>query len=417
MVSPGAKGFEFESLVLDLFERLDYRIRAVNRRVECAQQQHRKKGLHELDLIVEHEMNRLMRPAFSPEGVSAVECKTFPLNNPVIVQDLREAIECANAVEEHDHIVGGVIVSGKDIGEEVAKESAKTGSIFCWDLNRLCFYAAKVYTLAELEVWTRGEAEARVVCEGVIDPSGNEFEVSRLVGISPNLAEEKHILRFIYFCDCLKNRLERSSYSFTSALLDDIRRDFLSTTEAMTQGGSTYPIAAEIEIHSLSHYQRDVERHGKIQVERWPQDADHPKASIEDVVFYEYDLAPWHALLRFCTFAPTKLVPCDSVSSLLVKLQAQALQRAAETVRTREDEEYLQIVEKRFKHKPPYVRKLTWWSDVERDVSPMGHHLDLYVHYRPRQPFFKPTLVFVTCNRERGPVTRDHLIQTMGYAG
>jgi len=74
------------------------------------------------------------------------------------------------------------------------------------------------------------------------------------------------------------------------------------------------------------------------------------------------------------------------------------------------DLEYLTNLERSFRKKPPYFSKLTWWSEIQRDALEAAEKWDLYVHYRPRWPFFIPTLVLVKCNPYEGFVTRNYVL-------
>jgi len=74
-----------------------------------------------------------------------------------------------------------------------------------------------------------------------------------------------------------------------------------------------------------------------------------------------------------------------------------------------EDLEYVSNLERRFKTVAPYVSKFTWWSEVQRDVIEGAEKWDLYVHYRPRWPFFVPTLVLVKCNQYNKPVSKNYV--------
>ncbi|MEM3612669.1 MAG: hypothetical protein QW090_04860 [Candidatus Bathyarchaeia archaeon] len=74
------------------------------------------------------------------------------------------------------------------------------------------------------------------------------------------------------------------------------------------------------------------------------------------------------------------------------------------------DLEYLVDLDRSFRKKPPYVSKLTWWSEIQRDVVEAGEKWDLYIHYRPRWPFFIPTLVLVKCNPYNEPINMEYLL-------
>ena len=74
-----------------------------------------------------------------------------------------------------------------------------------------------------------------------------------------------------------------------------------------------------------------------------------------------------------------------------------------------EDLEYVSNLERRFKTVPPYISKFTWWSEVQRDIIERGEKWDLYVHYRPRWPFFIPTLVLIKCNQYNKPISRSYV--------
>ncbi len=74
------------------------------------------------------------------------------------------------------------------------------------------------------------------------------------------------------------------------------------------------------------------------------------------------------------------------------------------------DLRYVAELERNFRRTPPYVSKLTWWSEIRRDAIEAGEKWDLYVHYRPRWPFFIPTLILVKCNQHGNPVSKDYVV-------
>jgi hypothetical protein len=74
------------------------------------------------------------------------------------------------------------------------------------------------------------------------------------------------------------------------------------------------------------------------------------------------------------------------------------------------DLEYVALLERNFRKKSPYAPKLTWWSEIQRDVIEAGEKWDLYVHYRPRWPFFIPTLILIKCNTQNEPIDKDYLL-------
>ncbi len=74
------------------------------------------------------------------------------------------------------------------------------------------------------------------------------------------------------------------------------------------------------------------------------------------------------------------------------------------------DLEYVANLERNFRRKSPYISKLTWWSEVQRDAVEASEKWDLYVHYRPRWPFFIPTLILVKCNPYNSPITKDQTL-------
>jgi hypothetical protein len=77
---------------------------------------------------------------------------------------------------------------------------------------------------------------------------------------------------------------------------------------------------------------------------------------------------------------------------------------------TPEDLDYIEELERKFRRVPPYVKKLTWWSEIQRDAIEVGEKWDLYIHYRPRWPFFIPTLVLVKCNPFMKPISNDYAL-------
>jgi hypothetical protein len=74
------------------------------------------------------------------------------------------------------------------------------------------------------------------------------------------------------------------------------------------------------------------------------------------------------------------------------------------------DLEYVANLERNFKRKPPHFSKLTWWSEVQRDVIEAREKWDLYVHYRPRWPFFIPTLILVKCNPYNESISKEYVL-------
>jgi hypothetical protein len=74
------------------------------------------------------------------------------------------------------------------------------------------------------------------------------------------------------------------------------------------------------------------------------------------------------------------------------------------------DLDYVANLERNFRRKPPYISKLTWWSEIQRDALEAREKWDLYVHYRPRWPFFIPTLILVKCNSYNELVTKEYVL-------
>ena len=74
------------------------------------------------------------------------------------------------------------------------------------------------------------------------------------------------------------------------------------------------------------------------------------------------------------------------------------------------DVQYLAGVERNFRKNPPHVSRLTWWSEIQRDALEAGEKWDLYVHYRPRWPFFIPTLVLIKCNPLARPASGEYVL-------
>jgi len=415
-MSAGFRGFEFERLVLDLFSGLGYEVLGTNKEIPCAfPGKHRKENLHEFDLLIEHgKGKRFILPPFSPKGRTLVECKTWPMSKSVFVDDLAELIECVNAYGKYGKIDGGVLISGKAIEDEALDRAKELGLIYCWDLNRLLFYTAKVFTFNEFETWAEMEPDSKIVEENLLDIRREKSAISSIIGIRPRITEKVHDLRFAYFCDCLAYPHERQDFSIGSDLLEAIGKDFIEIMTRMRADGQTFRISADLEFHSLSGYKADVKRRATTYVKRWELSMD--EVEIKNIMFYDYELASWHALLREVLTPPDRVMPREKIDSLLIRLQAQALRRAAEKVLSPEDERYVKMLLDRFRKRPPHISKLTWWSDIHPDVEVSGRHLDLYVHYRPRWPFFIPTLAFVVCNRNKRPINERDLVDTIAYA-
>jgi len=75
------------------------------------------------------------------------------------------------------------------------------------------------------------------------------------------------------------------------------------------------------------------------------------------------------------------------------------------------DLQYLSKLERNFKKKSPYISKFTWWSEIQRDALEASEKWDLYVHYRPRWPFFIPTLVLIKCNPFIDQISKDFVTE------
>jgi len=114
----------------------------------------------------------------------------------------------------------------------------------------------------------------------------------------------------------------------------------------------------------------------------------------------ERDLKAWSTCIRKLILEVSGLDPQGYFEA---KLHARASLTA-------EDLEYVDRLEDTFRSTPPYFPKLTWWSEIHRDVVEAGEKWDPYVHYRPRWPFFIPTLVLVKCNPYREPVDEETVI-------
>jgi hypothetical protein len=411
----GVRGYEFERVVSDLFLGLDYEVLYSNRQIPCScVGRHRKENLHEFDLLVVHRKRNLLRPAFSPDGPSVVESKSWSMRDPVVVNDLVELVECVNECGKYGSIKGAILLSGKSMSQDVILRAEETGTVYCWDLNRLLFYASKLLVLDDLETWAELEPDSKIVEESRVEHEGGTLFSTKLTGLRPRIAEKRHQLRLEYFCDTPVYELHRPESALGLSGLAVLGSDFFETIQMMRGGSPTFPVEVDVGIHSLTGFKTDVKRQGRIYVKSWERSLDDVR--IESLAFYDYDLAPWHALLRETILPPERIITKNHLESLLVRVQAQALRRAAERVLPAEDERYVRAVLDRFRKTPPHIPRLTWWSDIHPDVEVAGRHIDLYVHYRPRWPFFIPTLAFVLCNREKRPVAEKDLFDVVAFA-
>ena len=112
------------------------------------------------------------------------------------------------------------------------------------------------------------------------------------------------------------------------------------------------------------------------------------------------DLESWSEIVSQIIFEATNLNPFDY-------FRTKEYERISLLP---EDLEYISRLERSFRRKAPYIARLTWWSEIQRDALEAGEKWDLYVHYRPRWPFFIPTLVLAKCNPYTERITKDHMV-------
>jgi len=245
----GRWGFEFETLVRQLFSNLGYEIIDEDFDVRCTNPLHRKRS-HEIDFITDLNSEIFIRSVYSPEGRVLVECKLGEVESADI-EEAKNKLECLNRSAEYEDVSGIIVATNSKHEAEIED------NVFCWDEKKLFFYASKVFHLATLQ-----KNASRIVKEQRLE---HYFYTSFITNYE--IGSRTAILRVTVFHEDEERPLNNS-------IITEISRKI---GEKYLEMRDMFPDAqVQIDAHSLSGFTEDIRVN---------------KA-------FSYDIASWSFLLR-----------------------------------------------------------------------------------------------------------------------
>lgn len=298
------KGYFYERMVRDLLRSLGYDVVCERHLINVGGRQ------REFDALLKFESNIFLRPAFSPDGLTILECKSGRVSGPADgVNQISENIKFARESEEYrqrfGEISGGILVA-ESFGREAVEAAEKEG-VYCWDTNRLFFYVMKIFAHSLLETWV---SESRLGCVIREELASEQFKpekyvTSRLIGFRYSEKSQQLELYFTYFVDCILNPLEVSR-GINAISRDDVKIILADAIKKIKEFSQVYvdaPMKIIIEIHSLPGFTEDAEYHTKDYV---PTFTDWKSLGITDIVMdehtlFKYSVIPWEALMDYAS--------------------------------------------------------------------------------------------------------------------
>jgi len=289
----------------ELFTNLGFKV--------IKEQHHIDKGKQKVGLCVKFESEHFVRPKYSPEGLSFVECKSGNIRNEREIQHLDSLIKTANLEEEYTKrlggkIEGGIIVYGGG-GEEIPKtvvSLANTKGFYCWDIHRIFFYAMKIFSHSILENWVSESKLGFVLNEAKVKKQleSELYFTTRLIGVRFSEMSDTLDVYCSYFVDCLKDPQE-ATLSINSLHKDHVQQlldDVYENLEWISN--EFYPCNEKnvtVEIHSLSGFTEDAEYGVKLYAphyKNWKKlNIKHLK--VDEHTLFKYSVIPWEAVMDY----------------------------------------------------------------------------------------------------------------------
>ena len=298
----------FEELSKELLSKLGYHIVKEDFKMGAAGE------AESVDLCVDFRDELFLRPQYSPEGITFVECKESIGNNQKPLDDLEQSIKHANEDQYHvkrldgKKVTGGLLLineKGIQIDKEVINNAASK-KYYLWDQSRIFFYAMKVFSHSVLENWVSQNRLGIVLNEEIMENQFHPemFHTTVFVGIRYGEQLNNVEVYFSYYVDCLKSPAELDSQhdALHTENIKKILDDVYHRLEGVNQ--KYYPRlekSVTIEIHSLSGFTKDAENNVKLYSKHqcdWSNvNALPPK--VDEHTLFKYATIPWEAVMDF----------------------------------------------------------------------------------------------------------------------
>jgi hypothetical protein len=229
-----------------------------------------------LDSIQEPPINKpVLRPKFSPNGVTAFEFKSGLEYNENEIKKLSKKIPATN---KDFNTMGGVIISDLRIKESNYRE-AFASNIFLWDVRDMCFLSSKINLFSELSL--KGSVREEELSEDVTflwsihkissDPF-KKFSTGDLVILFHNPFVEIN-LRYI------------------KIIMENIKKIILEKCKEIP----IFPLKLGISIHSRGFINEDVKSRQFESVLNNLSDEELTSYSLKNM--FTYYIAPWESFL------------------------------------------------------------------------------------------------------------------------
>ena len=267
-----------------------------------------------VDLCVDFKDELFLQPAYSPKGITFVECKESIGSNQKPLDDLEQSIKHANEDEYHvkrldgKKVTGGLLLINQkatQIDKDVIN-NAKSKGYYLWDQSRIFFYAMKVFSHSVLENWVSQNRLGIVLNEEIMKNQFHPemFHTTVFVGVRYGEQLDNVEVYFSYYVDCLKSPTELDSQhdalhtENVKIILDDV---YHRLEEVNKKYYPRLQKSVTIEIHSLSGFTKDAEFNVKLYSKHqndWSNvNALSPK--VDEHTLFKYATIPWEAVMDF----------------------------------------------------------------------------------------------------------------------
>ena len=300
------KNENFSLMTKELLTNLGYKV--------IKEQHHIENNENLIGLCVEFKSNIFLKPQYSPNNFTFIDCKVEQLSGDVHIKNLNSLIDAANSTKSYTERIGGQISGGIFVyngsGEHIPQEMVDLGKlhkIFCWDIHRIFFYTMKVFSHSILENWVSQSKLGFVLNEQRIPEQieSDIYETTKFVGIRYSELTENLEMYFSYFCDCKKDPKETTlginslHKEHVEQILDDVY-DTISSNDM----ARFYPLSKKdvtVEIHSLSGFTSDAENGAKLYAPHYKdwKSLGIDKFKIDEHTMFKYSVIPWEAVMDY----------------------------------------------------------------------------------------------------------------------
>ncbi len=266
-----------------------------------------------VELCINFSSEKFLRPKFSPNGLTFVECDSNVIKSETILNKLADNIECANKNKSYierlgSQIQGGIILNNtlRSQMREAVLKSANTKGFFWWDIHRIFFYAMKVFSHSILENWVSESKLGFVLTEQELTEQfeSDHYYTTVLIGIRYSELSSKLEVYLAYFVDALIDSIElkKNTDTLHTEHVKKILDDAYTRMEQITK--DYYPGSKKnmtIEIHSISGFTHDAEFKVKLYAKHYKnwEKLDIDQITIDEHTLFKYSVIPWEAVMDY----------------------------------------------------------------------------------------------------------------------